>query len=206
MPKNVTGVNTARIGTCPHGLPQGACPICNGGGGGAKKLGTMSWSECFAEGVRMKNAKMAAEVRAENPFYNASSATTFQGRISAYINNVQQTIAILMKTLPKPLADAVNLLNKVFITPVLNLIDKLPKIIQGIQNAVDTVRSALVNIADKLTSVFGELKNAIVKKASDTFNNFRKKLKKLFSVFGSDEDEEVEAKNFLEVLSSKKEE
>ena len=30
--------NSARVGTCPHGLPLGACPICNGmGGGGMKK-------------------------------------------------------------------------------------------------------------------------------------------------------------------------
>lgn len=26
--------NTA---TCPHGLPMGACPICNGGAGGKEK-------------------------------------------------------------------------------------------------------------------------------------------------------------------------
>ena len=30
--------NNSRIGTCPHGLPMGACPICNGmGGGGSVK-------------------------------------------------------------------------------------------------------------------------------------------------------------------------
>lgn len=45
--------NNARVGTCPHGLPLGACPICNGmgGGGGMKKAdfsakpGEMSWNE-----------------------------------------------------------------------------------------------------------------------------------------------------------------
>lgn len=205
MPKNISAIKAARIATCPHGLPPGACPICNGGGGGAKKLGTMSWSECFAAGARMRHAKEATQLRSQNPLYNANVASEIQSEISAYVKNVQQAVAVMQKILPKPLADAVNLLNKFFITPMLNLLDKLPKIIQAVQNAADTVRSALVNLADKLTSVFGELKNFIAKKASDTFNNFRKKLKKMFLFFGN-EDEEIENENFLEVFSTKKEE
>ena len=54
-------VNTKPPGTCPHGLPVGACPICSGmGGGGAKKAdstakpGEMSWNECYAIGQMMK--------------------------------------------------------------------------------------------------------------------------------------------------------
>ena len=50
--------NSARVGTCPHGLPLGACPICIGmGGGGMKKPdvsatpGEMSWNECAAIGA-----------------------------------------------------------------------------------------------------------------------------------------------------------
>ena len=31
--------NSARVGTCPHGLPLGACPICNGMGGGGGMMG-----------------------------------------------------------------------------------------------------------------------------------------------------------------------
>lgn len=48
-------INKSKIGTCPHGLPQGACPICSGmgGGGGARKVetkgaGEMTWDcECL---------------------------------------------------------------------------------------------------------------------------------------------------------------
>ena len=48
--------NSTRTGSCPHGLPLGACPICSGGGGGtmrkadfSAKPGEMSWNECAAE-------------------------------------------------------------------------------------------------------------------------------------------------------------
>ena len=30
--------HTAKTGSCPHGLPQGACPICNGMAGGDAKV------------------------------------------------------------------------------------------------------------------------------------------------------------------------
>ena len=57
--------NSNKIGTCPHGLPQGACPICSGMGGGMKKAdfsakpGEMSWNECAAIGAFLKAQKMA---------------------------------------------------------------------------------------------------------------------------------------------------
>ena len=58
MPFGTIKTNNSRVGTCPHGLPLGACPICNGmGSGGAKKAdfsakpGEMSWSQCAAIGA-----------------------------------------------------------------------------------------------------------------------------------------------------------
>ena len=38
MSTQITG--NVRTGTCPHGLPPGACPICNGmgGGGGSSRV------------------------------------------------------------------------------------------------------------------------------------------------------------------------
>lgn len=56
--------NNSKIGTCPHGLPQGACPICSGMSGGMKKTdfsakpGEMSWNECAAIGAFLKAQKM----------------------------------------------------------------------------------------------------------------------------------------------------
>ena len=59
-----------RIGSCPHGLPAGACPICSGmGGGGAKKAdfsakpGEMSWNECAAIGAFLRAQKAAHQAK-----------------------------------------------------------------------------------------------------------------------------------------------
>ena len=38
MTASLSRASHNKIGTCPHGLPMGACPICNGmGGGGSVK-------------------------------------------------------------------------------------------------------------------------------------------------------------------------
>ncbi len=57
-----------------------------------------------------------------------------------------------------------------------------------------------MDISDKLTDVFGELKNNIEKKLSDKFNDFKKKTKKFFGIFESkeiEEEEEILHKNGL---------
>ena len=41
----------------------------------------------------------------------------------------------------------------------------------------------MADISDKLTAMFGELKNSIEKKISEKFNEFKKKIKSLFSIF-----------------------
>ena len=63
----------SNTGTCPHGLPIGACPICNGMGGGLKsqkadfsaKPGEMSWNECAAIGAMMRAAKLQKQLNAQ---------------------------------------------------------------------------------------------------------------------------------------------
>ena len=58
-------MNRIKPGMCPHGMPAGSCPICNGSRGGGvnkridvRKPGEMSWSECFAMGLRMRADKL----------------------------------------------------------------------------------------------------------------------------------------------------
>ena len=71
--QSVQSANTNNIGKCPHGLPNGACPICSGGMGGASqkkadfsaKPGEMSWNECAAIGAMMRAAKMQKQLNAQ---------------------------------------------------------------------------------------------------------------------------------------------
>ena len=65
MSTPVANLSRIKPGMCPHGMPAGACPICNGMSSASapkkdvnvRKAGEMTWSECFAMGLRMKADK-----------------------------------------------------------------------------------------------------------------------------------------------------
>ena len=87
----------SNIGTCPHGLPLGSCPICNGmGGGGMKKAdfsakpGEMSWNECAAIGAFLKAQKLAQQTRQQDTINFAQKIMNFQ----KHLNKIQQNITI----------------------------------------------------------------------------------------------------------------
>lgn len=210
MPKNISAINTNRLNTCPHGLPQGACPICNGTGSTAsakqtnniKKPGEMTWSECFAMGQLMKLRRERAEARSNSPLYNASMQANLENNVKQYVNNVQQLVSSMQKLLPQPLAKVFGLLNQVLITPFLALVSKLPGVVQNVQKFFSNVQSFLASVAEKLTTVLGELKNFAEKKASDIFNGFRKKVRKWF--FGLEDEKEEYEEQILETLSTRK--
>lgn len=180
--------NNARIGTCPHGLPQGVCPICSGmgGGGGMRKAdfsakpGEMSWNECAAIGAFLKaqqNAKLQRQQDAQN---FAQQAVAFQNAM----NNASQKAAALAQffsaNTPAIIAKPVNFVLNTVIGGTLNAIKSFP---QTVQNALQTVGQKLADISDKLAAVYGEVKTAIAKKLSETLNEFKKKVKSLFSIF-----------------------
>lgn len=206
------GASTPRIGTCPHGLPPGACPICSGSGGGGgvrqnnrtSKPGEMTWSQCFAMGILMKQAQARVEAKINSPLYNAMLAEQMQRNINSYIKNVQQTVNMLQNLLPAPLANTLQALNKSVITPLLNTLAKIPQLMQSIQNGLANIRNTIMQAAEKLASFFGELKNFVKKKVSDFLKQTTKKLFKLFSLETVSEDEDEEIKDFFQIFSSMK--
>ncbi len=180
--------NIVKAGTCPHGLPLGACPICNGmgGGGGMKKAdfsakpGEMSWNECAAIGAFLKaqqNAKIAREQDAQN---FARQAIAFQNAMM----NASQRIAVLTNAIsnimPQAIAKPVNFVLNTIVGGTLNLIKNLPA---AIQNFTQTIGQKFADISDKVAAVYGEIKTAIAKKISEPLNEFKKKIKSLFNIF-----------------------
>ena len=180
--------NIVKAGTCPHGLPLGACPICNGmgGGGGMKKAdfsakpGEMSWNECAAIGAFLKaqqNAKIAREQDAQN---FARQAIAFQNAMM----NASQRIAVLTNAIsnimPQAIAKPVNFVLNTIVSGTLNLIKNLPA---AIQNFTQTIGQKFADISDKVAAVYGEIKTAIAKKISEPLNEFKKKIKSLFNIF-----------------------
>ena len=188
---SVQAANSNRIGTCPHGLPLGACPICNGMGGGAKKAdfsakpGEMSWNECAAIGAFLKAQKMAKLQRQQDVENFAKQAVAFD---KAMMNASQKTATLAMfftMNTPSIIAKPVNFVLNTIVGGALNTIRNFPQTVQ-------TVFQKLADITDKLTAVYGEVKAAIAKKISETFGELKKKIKSLFAIFGvqnSDNDD-----------------
>lgn len=189
--------NSARgAGTCPHGLPLGSCPICNGmGGGGMRKAdfsakpGEMSWNECAAIGAFLKaqqNAKLARQQDAQN---FAQQAIAFQNAMAKASENLAALAKFFTANTPAVISKPVNFVLNTVIGGTFNALRTIPA---AISNAFQAAGQKLADISDKLAAVFGEAKTAIEKKISETLNEFKKKVKSLFALFNpqnADDDE-----------------
>lgn len=191
--------NSARVGTCPHGLPLGACPICNGmsGGGGMKKAdfsakpGEMSWNECAAIGAFLKaqqNAKLQRQQDAQN---FAQQAIAFQNAMTNASQRMASLAQFFSANTPAIIARPVNFVLNNIIGSAINTIKNIPA---SISNAIQTLGQKLADISDKLTAMVGELKAAINKKISETFSELKKKVKSLFSIFSPQDADDEEKK------------
>ena len=193
--------NTVKAGTCPHGLPLGACPICNGmgGGGGMRKAdfsakpGEMSWNECAAIGAFLK-AQANAKARRQQDLQNyALQMQNFQTSMVNARARVAELAQFFTQNTPAIIAKPVNFVLNTVLGGTLNIIKNLPA---AIQTAFQTIQQKLADISDKLTAMMGELKAAVEKKISETFSELKKKVKSLFTIFSpldaENEDKQID--------------
>lgn len=173
--------NSSRA-TCPHGLPLGACPICNGMAGGSKKAdfsakpGEMSWNECAAIGAMLK-AQKNARIQREQDFQNhVQNVKIFENSLMNASQKLSNIANFFTQNTPKIISAPVNfILNAVLVTALKN--------IANIPNIIQNFKQKLADISDKLTAMMGELKASIEKKISEFFKDFKKKIKSLFKIF-----------------------
>ena len=198
MTTSLSRASNNKIGTCPHGLPLGACPICNGmGGGGSVKKDNkpreMTWNECYAIGQMLKAQKLAHQHTQQ--MFAAQDLQT-------HLNKLQEQITAMklaaMTNLPRPIAKAIAVLADGVLIPMVKAVQNIASTIQNIATsitkAIDTIKQKLIDIADKLTAMIGEAKAAIQKKINEKFKDIKKKI---FNIFGittaeNEEDEELE--------------
>ena len=180
--------NNARVGTCPHGLPLGACPICNGmgGGGGMRKAdfsakpGEMSWNECAAIGAFLKAQQQAKEARAQDAQNFAQQAVAFQNSMAAAHQRMTELAQFFTKNTPAIIAKPANFVINTLILGTVNILKSIPA---AVASFTANIGQKLADISDKLAAVYGEVKTAIAKKLSETVNEFKKKVKSLFAIF-----------------------
>lgn len=209
-------LNKTKVGTCPHGLPQGACPICNGmgGGGGAgirktdKPEKEMSWSECYVVWQQMLKAKNNNTKQTQNEAIQAQMISQYRLQLS--LGNMANKLANFTEKLSvfsqKPqnnssFSSKILAFSAKLSMPILN---SLKNVLSFADKAINSIRGKLTDISDKLNAIFGELKNAIEKKISDKFKDFKKKIKSFFGIFepaevvdNSDEEKQIDEEKRL---------
>ena len=195
MSTQITG--NVRAGTCPHGLPPGACPICSGMGGGGgsrtveRKPGELTWSQCFAIGQMMKARELAKEeALAESLAQAQKNMAVATAQFAAQMRD------LMIKFLPAPVTNALSTVRNNVIMPAVRFIQNTVAAIQTtLNNAFNAIKEKAAEIADKLTAMFGELKAAVEKKISDKLRELKKKL---FNLFGLSETENEEEEKRIE--------
>ncbi len=188
--------NSSRVGTCPHGLPLGACPICNGmGGGGAKKAdfsakpGEMSWNQCAAIGAFLKAQKMAKQVKEQDAMNFAQRAQAFQTALMNSSQKIANIAQFISQNTPQIIAKPINFVLNTIIGGIVRTIANIP---MAISNVIQAVQQKIADISDKLTAIMGELKASIDKKISDAFKIVKKKIKSIFAIFKPLDDDNEE--------------
>lgn len=192
-----------RIGTCPHGLPLGACPICNGMGGGASvkrdnKPKEMSYNECYAIWQVMK-AQKAARKELQQQFAIQDLAVNInkiQDKINAF------KVAVQNSSLPKPIIKAIVVFADSVLMPLAKAIKSIANVVQDlaktINKAVENLKQKVIDIMDKLTAIIGEAKVAIQKKIEEKFKEVKKKIFNLFGILSTENGEDEEVKKLEE--------
>lgn len=180
--------NNSKIGTCPHGLPQGACPICSGMSGGMKKAdfsakpGEMSWNECAAIGAFLKAQKNARLQREQDAQNFANNIKAFQNTLMNVSKRLANIGSFFAQNTPTIIARPVNFVLNTVLGGIVRTIANIPS---TISNIIQTVQQKLADISDKLTAMVGELKASIEKKISESLKTLKKKIKSIFSIFNS---------------------
>ena len=188
-----------KAGTCPHGMPLGACPICNGMAGGnsttkrdiPRNVGEMTYNQCAAIGAMLKAQKatrQSAKLAQQN---HEQALIDFQKNIANTHQRLINFAAFMDKNFPKIISTPINFLAVNIAGNVLNFVKNMPVFLG---NFFQNVSQKFVDISDKIAAIYGEIEVATQEKLANFFSNLKKKFKFKFFVFGTTETEDEEKK------------
>ena len=83
-----------------------------------------------------------------------------------------QLTQMISSSMPAIIAKPINLVLNMVVGNAINIIRSIPT---AIANTIQTIQQKFADISDKLTAIMGELKAAVEKKISETFNELKKK-------------------------------
>lgn len=194
MSSPISSISPNKAGLCPHGLPPAACPICSGGGmsaGGKKETvatkpstaGQWSYAKCVAVGLQMQ----AQDARVETAKQAFERQIEFAKQLGKTIDNIadkiKNAVQNFQNTLPNALKIPMEVLNNIVITPLLNLVSQVPKVLEKLAQFQKDVREFIQQAGEKLVAILGEIKNFVDKKVME---KIKKRVKSIFEFFISD--------------------
>lgn len=187
----ISPVSTNNVQTCPHGAPFGACPVCSGmGGGGVKQKkaeppkNEMSYAECYAVWMRMKAADRH-KLEAENNIQRqAAILQNMRASLSTMFNKLMAVLNKMENILPSPVNKVFSGIINNILKPIVSIIQNFPAFVENVAKFMQNIQREIYIASEKLASVFGEIKNFIQKKLSETFKKFTKKVYKILNIFG----------------------
>mgnify|MGYP002868870775 CR=1 FL=1 len=187
--------NNSKIGCCPHGLPQGACPICSGMGGGSsrpgerpQKAGEMSYHQCAMIGAMMRAREARIETHEKNLLNHAEAVKNFEQTMQAISQKIAEFAARISQNL---ILKPISLIINTTVLPILNAIRSIPA---GISSIVEKFNQIKCDIQDKLNAIFGEAKLFVQKKTEELISNIKSKLETLLKVFKRNNPKDDETK------------
>lgn len=196
----VSKVSPMRVGTCPHGNPIGACPICNGmGGGGGKKadfsakVGEMSYAQCLAIGNMLK-AQKQRRLDAKNDFVKMQEQVAiFYKNMNTMLQKIQTILQNVFNKLPDGVKTAIKNIANTVIMPALNFLKNVFNNIKNlVNNAFQQLKGMLKEACDRFAGIIDELKNFFEKQIAEKFNEIKTKLFKLFGFANANSEQEHE--------------
>lgn len=195
--------------TCPHGFPIGACPICNGTGGGGgssvkkSNAGEWSYAKCYSVGMQMRYRESLEQANARVLQSLSAQAENAANFLKTMKENFAARIETLAQMLPQPVATVVKVLNAVVFMPILTIAIKFAEFTAALTRGAEFFKGQLINLGEKLAAIFGEVKNFVKEKAEKAIKAIKKNVSKLFkAIFGGEEDE-TETKEALTAHLSK---
>ena len=181
--------NNSKVGggLCPHGLPPSACPICSGGMGGAMqkradhtaKPGEMSWNECAAIGAMLRAQKLAKQRNLQAQENRIKQIVKFESQMMNISKKLALIATAVLNNTPPIISKPINFFINKLTIPSMNFIKNMPV---NIMKNIEKFKQKFIDIQDKLNAMFGELKNSIEKKISETLANFKKKFRLILQV------------------------
>lgn len=219
----VANISVYNRGTCPHGNPIGACPICSGEGGGSgggiamttsyKKdtvPGGMTWDECFAY---LRNVKAQRQhVQDERQFQTNSVMNFIQNnKIAEFMaKNMTTFYNFAQINIARPIANIANSVFSAIATPIANLVRAIANtaLANSIKNFAEKIQKNIADIANKVASFVGEPIMAAAKFISDNWQKLKAKKFFFFSPVDTEmeqgeQDEEIELKRWLGIRTLK---